>query len=81
MRFKSFLMQQAWPKVASTDATDAKEQIFQAGSDFFEKIGNAPAPHDNSRNLMLGWTSACTAYFPGMFFVIFGEGVVMESGQ
>jgi hypothetical protein len=64
VRFKSFLMQQLWPKTPANEATDSKEQMFQAGSDFFEKIGNAPSPHD-SRNLMLGWTSACAAYFPG----------------
>jgi hypothetical protein len=35
-----------------------------AGSDFFEKIGVAPAPHDNSRNLTAGWLAAAAACFP-----------------
>ena len=69
VRFKSFLMQQAWPKSASaaaaseSSASDSKEQIVQAGCDFFERIGAAPPPHDNSRNLPAGWVAASAACF------------------
>jgi hypothetical protein len=35
----------------------------QAGCDFFERIGAAPPPHDNSRNLPAGWVAASAACF------------------